>query len=204
MRLTPTVLVDRVRYARDSLLGHDKLAAPERRVLNLGCGVELMANADNVDIAETAAGVMVVDLNCFPWDLPTNRYDYVVAINVMEHLADPVRVAGEIHRVLKPGGTAVLRTPYWNSPDQFADLTHRQSFGHRSFDMFDSRTQLGAQRAYYTSTRFSIDRYVLFVRPFGVYLPVAGPKVLVRFILRLAERFGRIVWSQEHWLTKQL
>ena len=196
-------LASRARAARDGVLDHARMNDSARRVLNLGCGADLMPNADNVDVVETAPGVTVVDLNAFPWNLPSNHYDYVIAINVMEHLADPVRVVEEIHRVLKPGSTAVLRTPYWNSPDQFADLTHRHAFGHRSFDMFDPTTTLGRQRSYYTTTRFSVDRYLVVIRPIGVYIPIAGPRPLVRGILRLAERFGRIVWSQEHWLTKR-
>ena len=38
-------------------------------------------------------------------------FDLVIADNVVEHLADPVGVFHEVHRVLKPGGTFLFKTP---------------------------------------------------------------------------------------------
>ena len=37
--------------------------------------------------------------------------DFVVAAHVLEHVADPLRILGEIHRVLRPEGTAVVLLP---------------------------------------------------------------------------------------------
>ena len=172
--------------------------------LNFGCGHRYAKGWVNIDFHSGHPAVQRVNLlQRLPF--ADGTFDVVYSSHVLEHFAPATAEAllRECHRVLKPGSTAVLRTPYWNSPDQFADLTHRHAFGHRSFDMFDPTTTLGRQRSYYTTTRFSVDRYLVFIRPFGVYIPIAGPRPLVRGILRLAERFGRIVWSQEHWLTKR-
>ncbi len=38
-------------------------------------------------------------------------FDLVVCDNVLEHIADPARVMGEIARVLKPGGRFLAKTP---------------------------------------------------------------------------------------------
>lgn len=43
--------------------------------------------------------------------LPDNKYDLVVSFQVIEHIQDDALFLQEIHRVLKPGGTALLTTP---------------------------------------------------------------------------------------------
>ncbi len=44
-------------------------------------------------------------------NLKDNTYDYVVSFQVIEHIKDDELFLREIHRVLKPGGTALLTTP---------------------------------------------------------------------------------------------
>ncbi len=43
--------------------------------------------------------------------LEDNAYDCVVSFQVIEHIQDDVLYLKEIHRVLKPGGVALLTTP---------------------------------------------------------------------------------------------
>ena len=43
--------------------------------------------------------------------LADNAYDVVVSFQVIEHIEDDRKFLQEIHRVLKPGGTALLTTP---------------------------------------------------------------------------------------------
>ena len=43
--------------------------------------------------------------------LADNAYDVVVSFQVIEHIQDDALFLQEIHRVLKPGGTALLTTP---------------------------------------------------------------------------------------------
>lgn len=50
------------------------------------------------------------DLN-YAFPLEDELADAVVANQVIEHILDPVRFAGEIHRVLRPGGRCVITTP---------------------------------------------------------------------------------------------
>ena len=54
-------------------------------------------------------------------------FDAVVTFNTFEHLVSPVRAAGEIHRVLKPGGRLVLHTaflqPVHEAPYHFYNTT---------------------------------------------------------------------------------
>jgi 2-polyprenyl-3-methyl-5-hydroxy-6-metoxy-1,4-benzoquinol methylase len=44
-------------------------------------------------------------------DLPSNTYDFVVSFQVIEHIQDDNAYLQEIHRVLKPGGKAMITTP---------------------------------------------------------------------------------------------
>jgi len=97
-------------------------------VLEVGCGegrgVELM-----LPKAKSFAGIdkiqEVVDnlSNKFPdgdfrqmtippfGDLKDNSYDVVVSFQVIEHIKDDFAYLKEIHRVLKPGGKALITTP---------------------------------------------------------------------------------------------
>jgi 2-polyprenyl-3-methyl-5-hydroxy-6-metoxy-1,4-benzoquinol methylase len=46
-----------------------------------------------------------------PWPVASARYDAVVANYVLEHLPSPTSTAAEAHRVLRPGGLFIFRTP---------------------------------------------------------------------------------------------
>lgn len=43
---------------------------------------------------------------------PTATFDLVVSTEMLEHCPEPAKVAAEVHRVLKPGGSVVLTTPF--------------------------------------------------------------------------------------------
>ena len=43
---------------------------------------------------------------------PADTFDLLICNHVLEHVTDDRRALSEVHRVLKPGGLAVLQTPY--------------------------------------------------------------------------------------------
>ena len=56
--------------------------------------------------------------------LPSNSFDVVVSNYVCEHIEHPPAVCGEIHRVLRPGGTFIFRTPnLWHYVSIISSLT---------------------------------------------------------------------------------
>ena len=99
------------------------------RVLDLGCGdgriSALLADAGGevtgVDPSETAlerARRAHPDLTFLrpardgALPLPDSSFDVVVAINVLEHVADTQRLMSEARRVLAPGGSLAVAVPY--------------------------------------------------------------------------------------------
>jgi methionine biosynthesis protein MetW len=107
------------------------LAAPggERRMLDVGCwdGTSTQARGEafgatqlaGIEVFEEAAGaaaergieVARVDLESerFPWE--DESVDVVVCNQVLEHLKNIWLPMSEMHRVLKPGGHAILSVP---------------------------------------------------------------------------------------------
>lgn len=62
------------------------------------------------DLFPRSADVARVDMLAMPFD--DGSFDLLIASHVLEHVEDDVRAVREIHRVLKPGGIAILQTPY--------------------------------------------------------------------------------------------
>jgi ubiquinone/menaquinone biosynthesis C-methylase UbiE len=105
---------------------------PERlgRVLDVGCGPGVMTEVvlerggvfDGVDLSPEMVseakqkfghlpGVRFAEGNIESIDAPDNSYDQLICMAVLEYLNNPDRALAEIHRVLKPGGIAIITVP---------------------------------------------------------------------------------------------
>lgn len=97
-------------------------------VLEVGCGEGrgvglLMENAEHftaIDKIESALQILrnrfpqgqFISMNIPPFgELQSDAYDVVVSFQVIEHIQNDVLFLKEIHRVLKPGGIALVSTP---------------------------------------------------------------------------------------------
>jgi SAM-dependent methyltransferase len=87
--------------------------------------------------------------------LPDASFDVVFADNVMEHLDDPETVFREIHRVLKPGGVFLGKTPNaWHympviarwTPHWFHSWVNRKR-GRAEVDTFPTRYRVNSKPA---------------------------------------------------------
>jgi SAM-dependent methyltransferase len=102
----------------------------DSNVLDLGCGrggvaeviwrdVRLAAGVD-VDMASLtghrAKGMPVVRAVAENLPFPSDSFDVVVSVWVLEHLADPLEVFIEVRRVLRPGGHFIFLTPNLRNP----------------------------------------------------------------------------------------
>lgn len=99
------------------------------RHLNVGSGTDHKQSTDsvewvNVDIDARLEPDVVHDLDDHPWPFPDNHFDQVLALDVLEHLADPLGAAREAHRILRPGGELRVRVPHYRSPDYRRDWSH--------------------------------------------------------------------------------
>jgi SAM-dependent methyltransferase len=62
------------------------------------------------DLVPSREGVQQIDVTDIPYGEAS--FDWVICNHVLEHVPDDMRALREIWRVLKPGGRAVLQTPF--------------------------------------------------------------------------------------------
>ncbi len=72
-------------------------------------GVDFSAEA--AAVAEKENGVRVVTGSLIDAAFPAQSFDVVTLFHVMEHVTNPREVLGEVARILRPGGVAILQVP---------------------------------------------------------------------------------------------
>jgi len=79
--------------------------------LNLGCGSDVKSGYINVDKFPCSTEVVQADLTDLSF--PEGYADEILLSHVLEHFgyAEGVVLLREIHRVLKPGGVAIIEVP---------------------------------------------------------------------------------------------
>ena len=122
-----------------------------QRLLDVGCGrgdflrgfFRYGLKCYGVDRTNSAkkicpeAEIKVADLEeGLPYE--DNIFDIVYSKSVIEHFYYPERLAVEMFRVLKPGGTLIALTPDWEEVYRvfFKDYTHRTPFTSASLNYF--------------------------------------------------------------------
>ncbi|MDJ0851485.1 MAG: class I SAM-dependent methyltransferase [Myxococcota bacterium] len=159
----------------------ERWAPPDPRILDVGCGtghttasLRRFGPVVGVDLGSEALrrarerSLPVARSSASPLPVPSQRFDVVVALDVLEHLDDDVGAAREILRSLAPGGLLVATVPAY----AFLWSSHDVALGHRR------RYRRAALARVLREAGFAIERcsYVM-----SAILPVAA-------LLRLAER----------------
>ncbi|WP_295434952.1 methyltransferase domain-containing protein [uncultured Thiodictyon sp.] len=112
----------------------------DQLVLVIGAGDQVFTGEGSANLICTdvhlGAGVELI-ADCHDLPLLDGTMDAVVAVSVLEHVADPQRCAAEIVRVLKPGGLLLAETPFMQQVHmgrfdftRFTDLGHRRLWNH--------------------------------------------------------------------------
>jgi len=149
---------------------------PGDLVLDAGCGRET-ASAEfcsagtyiGVDLERPLVRRNTVQGNLESLSLRTECIDLAISDSVLEHVASPSAVFGEIHRVLKPGGRFIFLTPnLWHYtalvaylvPNRWHPWIVRQTEGRNEVDTFPTLYRCNTAGAIrrYSHGRFRISR----------------------------------------------
>lgn len=106
------------------------------------------------DLYPKSPDVMKVDMLCMPFE--SVCFDLVIVNHVLEHVSDDRKALAEIVRVLKPGGCAILQTPFssklchtWSDSGIGNDEARLQAYGQEDhvrlygLDIFERFQQAG-------------------------------------------------------------
>jgi len=95
----------------------------DHTLLDAGCGrgapillkfrgrAKTLIGVDVVDFHADIPGVALLNSDLGHMNIENGSVDLVMSRSVMEHVADPLQVYAEIHRVLRPGGHFIFLTP---------------------------------------------------------------------------------------------
>lgn len=83
--------------------------APERWLASFVAGVNPIKYV-KADLFPVSIEIEKVDMLAIPY--ANESFDWVIANHVLEHVPDEMKAFSELYRVLRPGGYAILQTPY--------------------------------------------------------------------------------------------
>jgi SAM-dependent methyltransferase len=121
------------------------------RVLDVGCGSAKWPGAVGLDISADTDADVVHDLDEFPYPFEDGEFDQVLMQDVIEHVAEPIKVMDELHRICRDGARIQLRTPHFSSILAYSDPTHKHYFSAEAI-----RTLSEPRFAHYTQTRMRV------------------------------------------------
>jgi len=101
-----------------------RVAGREPVVVDLGCGATKQYDGNlGLDLRPAPGVDTVADLSR---SLPVadNSVDVIFSVHILEHLVDFLTLVDECHRVLRPGGTLHVVSPWWGHVNSVADPTH--------------------------------------------------------------------------------
>lgn len=94
--------------------------------------------------ADLDSPIADIKLDVMKIDLPDNSYDFIICNHVLEHVEDANIALGELHRILKPNGQAIMLVPINPDIDTFEDpsITDPKE-RERLFGQYDHVRQFG-------------------------------------------------------------
>ena len=96
----------------------------------------------NIDIVDFGNNI-VHDLSKYPWPFDDNTFDYIEAVDILEHILDAVSFINEMIRIGKQGCKFKIQVPNAKYPEAvWTDPEHIRGFTSRSFDYWHPGTNL--------------------------------------------------------------
>jgi SAM-dependent methyltransferase len=121
------------------------------RILDVGCGINKYPGAIGIDRNRSSKADVICDLDRFPYPFADGAFDRLLAIHVIEHVADVIKTMEEFHRLVRRGGRVRIETPHYTDFSSFCDPTHRSHLNSFSFRYFgENHGGFG----YYTPVKF--------------------------------------------------
>src|SRR3954469_25935951 len=120
-------------------------------ILDVGCGSAKYPGATGLDISADTDADIVHDLDAFPSPTAAASFDQILMRDVLEPLAEPIRVLEELHRIARPGARIHIRTPHYSSVLAYGDPTHRHYFSTIAI-----RSLAEPRFSHYTNARFRV------------------------------------------------
>jgi SAM-dependent methyltransferase len=125
------------------------------RLLNIGSGRDRRDGFVNLDISHLPEVDVVASLAGDRLPFPDDTFSVALCRDVLEHV-EIVPALREVHRVLAPGGVALISAVHFTSRNLYVDPTHVRGFSVRTFDFFVGGGT--GDRSYYFD--FSFDEVV--------------------------------------------
>lgn len=92
--------------------------------LNLGSGANKKQGYINLDWNLNSDPDIICDLNKIPYPFKENTFELIEASHILEHLDKPFDVMKELHRILKPGGSLIIKVPHFSRGFTHSEHSH--------------------------------------------------------------------------------
>lgn len=116
--------------------------------LNMGCGRDRREGFVNIDKERGFKPDGIVDIE-EGMPFKDNSFDYVMCLQILEHIEDIYFVMSEIRRISKPDATIHIEVPYYNAKVAYTHPDHKRffteyTFGHlEDFEVVSIKKQRG-------------------------------------------------------------
>lgn len=104
--------------------------------LNFGCGKDVREEYVNMDIFPLPGVDVIHDFEVTPYPFEDSQFVEIYCSHVLEHASDLVLVVEELSRIGKKGGLVKVIVPYFSSPSNALDPTHKRQFNWHTFNHF--------------------------------------------------------------------
>ena len=136
-------------------------------IIDIGCGMYKYPGSTGIDKIGLDGVDIVCDVERSGLPFRDDSIDVVYSRHFLEHVDNFEYVIKDIHRVLKPDGTANIIVPHFSNPLGYSDPTHKRFFGYYTFDYFCPEQYQGRRKVptYYADFRFKIiDKKLEFIQ----------------------------------------